>query len=76
MPAILGLGKQEYRKNCLSGFGRTEECGVAVGQRVLDVLRAQGAGGTDAQPLLRWLERELKAAREERGEADAVMRGH
>lgn len=35
VPAILGLGEQEYRKNCLSGFGRAEECGVAVGQRAI-----------------------------------------
>ncbi|EJF65558.1 hypothetical protein DICSQDRAFT_99486 [Dichomitus squalens LYAD-421 SS1] len=76
VPAILGLGEVEYRKNCLSGFGRAEECGVAVGQRVLDVLRAQGSGGADAEPLLKWLERELKTARAERDEGDVVMHGH
>ncbi|KAI0820034.1 hypothetical protein BC628DRAFT_1331289 [Trametes gibbosa] len=67
---LLGLTETEYRKGCLSGFGRAEECGIAVGQRVLDVLRADPAvraqEGTDG--FCRWLERELQAARAERGE--------
>ncbi|KAM5542056.1 hypothetical protein V8D89_004366 [Ganoderma adspersum] len=28
---ILGMGEGAYRWNCLSGFGRAEECGVPVG---------------------------------------------
>lgn len=38
--SILGLTEEGYRKGCLSGFGRADECAVAVGQRVADVLRA------------------------------------
>lgn len=74
VPAILGMGEDAYRRNCLSGFGRAEECGVPVGQRVLDVLRAdreRAEGG--AEPLLRWLERELRLAREERAEEGSVV---
>ncbi|KAL1941964.1 hypothetical protein VTO73DRAFT_6494 [Trametes versicolor] len=70
--SLLGLAEAEYRKGCLGGFGRAEECGIAVGQRVLDVLRAdlnvrthEGADG-----FLRWLTRELEAARAERGEGE------
>ncbi|KAI0645964.1 hypothetical protein C8Q79DRAFT_910078 [Trametes meyenii] len=74
---LLGLGEAEYRQGCLGGFGRAEECGIAVGQRVLDVLRADPGvrvqeGG---EGLLRWLERELEAARAERGEAEADGQG-
>ncbi|OBZ70828.1 hypothetical protein A0H81_09048 [Grifola frondosa] len=39
--AMLGLSEVEYRKGCLGGYGRAEECAVAVGQRVLDVLQAE-----------------------------------
>ena len=74
MPAILGLGEQEYRKNCLSGFGRAEECGVAVGAHVLRVLRAEGARG--AEGLVRWLAHELDVARRERdGEGEGEAEG-
>ncbi|KAH9895089.1 hypothetical protein C8Q73DRAFT_665383 [Cubamyces lactineus] len=71
--ALLGLSEAEYRKGCLGGFGRAEECGIAVGQRVLDVLKAdptvRAAEGVDV--LLRWLERELEAARAERARVEA-----
>ncbi|RPD54760.1 hypothetical protein L226DRAFT_611195 [Lentinus tigrinus ALCF2SS1-7] len=85
VPAILGYAEAEYRKECLSGFGRAEECGLAVGERVLKVLRgqqgqegqgAQGAQGqmggeAEREVVLRWLEKEVEAAREERaGEGD------
>ncbi|KAI9061765.1 hypothetical protein FKP32DRAFT_925194 [Trametes sanguinea] len=62
---LLGLSEAEYRKGCLGGFGRAEECGIAVGQRVLDVLRADPAvrAQEGADGFLRWLERELVAAR-------------
>ena len=79
VPAVVGMAEGEYRKSCLSGFGRAEECGIAVGQRVLDVLRAdrERERAQDGEPLLRWLERELRLAREERGEEGAVeVRGH
>ena len=79
VPAILGMDEDAYRRNCLSGFGRAEECGVPVGQHVLDVLRAdrERERGQEGEPLLRWLERELRLAREERAEEGAVeVRGH
>ncbi len=78
VPVILGMGEDAYRKNCLSGFGRAEECGVPVGQRVLDVLRADRERAEGAEALLRWLERELRLAREERDEeaAAVVVREH
>ncbi|RDX42055.1 hypothetical protein OH76DRAFT_1411509 [Lentinus brumalis] len=67
VPAILGYAESEYRKECLSGFGRAEECGVPVGERVLRVLRADPAvraqAGVDV--VLRWLEREVALGREE-----------
>ncbi|PIL29741.1 hypothetical protein GSI_08180 [Ganoderma sinense ZZ0214-1] len=74
VPAILGMGEDAYRRNCLSGFGRAEECGVPVGQRVLDVLRADPdkVEGGGAEPLLRWLVREIRLAREEAGAAGGV----
>ena len=75
VPAILGMGEDVYRRNCLSGFGRAEECGVPVCQRVLDVLRRGDEGG-GVEPLLRWLERGLRLAREERAEEGATGRGH
>ncbi|KAI0330989.1 hypothetical protein GY45DRAFT_1301868 [Cubamyces sp. BRFM 1775] len=77
--ALLGLSEAEYRKGCLGGFGRAEECGIAVGQRVLDVLRADPAvraGGAEGAVLLRWLERELEAARAERARADGEAGQH
>ena len=78
VPAILGMAEGEYRKSCLSGFGRAEECGVAVGERVLDVLRADPAvkAQEGSEVLLKWLERELAVAREERVEGDADATGH
>ncbi|KAF7321430.1 Adaptin-N domain-containing protein [Mycena kentingensis (nom. inval.)] len=39
---MLGLSEAEYRKGCLSGFGRADECAGAVGQRILDVMRQRG----------------------------------
>ncbi|KAI0779325.1 hypothetical protein C8Q74DRAFT_1216879 [Fomes fomentarius] len=72
VPAILGLAEVEYRKSCLSGFGRAEECGIAVGERVLEVLKTDPAvKGADA--LMRWLERELEIARAERPEGDGEV---
>ncbi|KAJ7782900.1 hypothetical protein B0H16DRAFT_1877399 [Mycena metata] len=53
---ILGLSEVEYRKGCLSGFGRAEECAGAVGQRILDMFRR----GEVAPPIVReWLEAEM-----------------
>jgi hypothetical protein len=53
---MLGLSEDEYRKGCLSGFGRAEECAAAVGQRVLDIFRREGV----ALAIVReWLEAEM-----------------
>ncbi|KAJ7039209.1 hypothetical protein C8F04DRAFT_1087512 [Mycena alexandri] len=53
---ILGLPEVEYRKGCLSGFGRAEECAGAVGQRILDMFRR----GEAAPAIVReWLEAEM-----------------
>ncbi|KAH9942512.1 uncharacterized protein BXZ73DRAFT_88060 [Epithele typhae] len=65
LPLLLRVfvpGERSYRKSCLSGFGRAEECGIAVGERVLRVLRGEAVGGE----MLGWLERELEVARAER----------
>ncbi|KAF8170252.1 hypothetical protein K438DRAFT_1854290 [Mycena galopus ATCC 62051] len=53
---MLGLPEDEYRKGCLSGFGRAEECAGAVGQRVLDVLRREDGVPTIVRE---WLEAEM-----------------
>ncbi|KAJ6558525.1 hypothetical protein DFH09DRAFT_1317248 [Mycena vulgaris] len=53
---MLGLSEDEYRKGCLSGFGRAEESAAAVGQRILNVLRRE-----DVAPAIvrEWLEAEV-----------------
>ena len=69
VPAVLGMADSEYRRSCLSGFGRAEECGIAVGERVLSVLGASAAAGQEEEgmrELLGWLRRELETARAER----------
>ncbi|KAJ7251815.1 hypothetical protein B0H12DRAFT_1018358 [Mycena haematopus] len=53
---MLGLAEDEYRKGCLSGFGRAEECAGAVGQRILDVLRREQGVPVIVQE---WLEGEM-----------------
>ena len=44
--SILNVSKDEYRTNCLSGFGRAEQCSSLVGHRVLDFLSAQRSAGS------------------------------
>lgn len=56
VPSILGITEEEYRKGCLSGFSRAEECAEAVGQRVLDVLKTDTSSN---HFLIQWLESEL-----------------
>ncbi|KAH9485247.1 hypothetical protein JR316_0002154 [Psilocybe cubensis] len=53
---MLGIGEEEYRKACLSGFSRAEECTAAIAQRVMDVLQRDPANN---QLVIRWLELEL-----------------
>ncbi|VDC01659.1 unnamed protein product [Peniophora sp. CBMAI 1063] len=55
---MLGLEEAEYRRGCLAGFGRAEECVPSVGRRALEVLKREG--GEDA--LVMWLDAEVKAA--------------
>ncbi|KAJ3565907.1 hypothetical protein NP233_g7347 [Leucocoprinus birnbaumii] len=38
---LLCTSEAEYRKNCLSGIGRAEECAPVVAQRVMDALQMQ-----------------------------------
>ncbi|THH30128.1 hypothetical protein EUX98_g4068 [Antrodiella citrinella] len=65
--SMLGLGETAYRNGCLSGFGRADECTVAVGQHVLSVLRGElrtaapmeDAAFREATVVLGWLEREV-----------------
>ncbi|KAF8893863.1 hypothetical protein BD779DRAFT_1435385 [Infundibulicybe gibba] len=56
VPDMLGLSQDEYRKGCLGGFGRAEECAPAVARCVLLALRADPSTSS----LLRtWLEQEI-----------------
>ncbi|KAF8621540.1 hypothetical protein AX15_007712 [Amanita polypyramis BW_CC] len=53
---MVGLSEEEYRRFCLSGFGRAEECEAVVARRVLDTLRKD----TNVDPALRhWIEKEV-----------------
>jgi len=40
--SIINVSEDEYRKSCLSGFGRAEQCSNVIGHSVLDFLRDQG----------------------------------
>ncbi|TFK54289.1 hypothetical protein OE88DRAFT_1654893 [Heliocybe sulcata] len=57
---MVGISEDEYRKGCLAGYGRAEECEVMVGERVFNALRrdaglrAQAGSGYEAALL--WLE--------------------
>ncbi|KAM6502419.1 hypothetical protein JOM56_002396 [Amanita muscaria] len=53
---LLGLPEEEYRKVCLGGFGRAEENGPVVAERVLDALGKE-MGVNPA--VLRWIENEF-----------------
>jgi hypothetical protein len=54
--AVLGLSEEDYRNNCLTGFGRADECAAPVGLRVCEYLRASSSTGN---VLLAWLEKEI-----------------
>lgn len=59
---LIGLSESEYRKECLYGFGRAEQCATTVALRVLDVLHTN----PDAHPVVsRWLEMEIAEALEQ-----------
>jgi len=61
IPSILGLPEERYRQECLTGFGRAEECTVAVGQRVLHVLSNEPGLSSDpaAEAVILWLKDEI-----------------
>ncbi|KAG6866641.1 hypothetical protein C0991_000751 [Blastosporella zonata] len=57
--SLIGLSASQYRKECLSGFGRAEECAITVARRVLDVL----SNNQDVHPVVsRWLDMEIVEA--------------
>jgi len=62
VPSILGLSEDEYRKGCLPGFGRAEECAMAVTQRVLDMLQGDP---TVLPAIVKWMDAELALLAEE-----------
>lgn len=55
---MLGMSEEEYRKSCLVGFSRAEECAAAVGQRVLDVLAHEAPTQVNVA-VIKWLEIEV-----------------
>ena len=54
--AMLGIPEEEYRKGCLSGFGRAEECTVPIAQCVMDELQKNPSKNAI---VIRWLDMEL-----------------
>ncbi|OJA17832.1 hypothetical protein AZE42_03320 [Rhizopogon vesiculosus] len=44
--SIINISEDEYRKNCLSGFGRAEQCSSIVGHSVLHFLSARPLAGS------------------------------
>ncbi|KAL0956163.1 hypothetical protein HGRIS_002323 [Hohenbuehelia grisea] len=60
VPQILGLEEAEYRKVCLSGFGRAEECALAIGHQILSLIRPYAA-----RIVVEWLQDELAELAEE-----------
>jgi len=59
VPALLGISEEEYRNNCLSGFGRAEECTVTIAQRVMDELQTNPSMNVI---IIQWLGMELEDA--------------
>ncbi|KAH7926513.1 hypothetical protein BV22DRAFT_1111634 [Leucogyrophana mollusca] len=52
---LLDVPENDYRRGCLAGFGRAEECANVVGQGILDVLHEQ-ADGAATNCVTKWLE--------------------
>ncbi|KAG6821044.1 hypothetical protein H0H93_007934 [Arthromyces matolae] len=60
--SLLGFGDAQYRKECMSGFGRAEQCAITVAHRVLESLRSN----TDVHSVVyRWLDMEVIEALEQ-----------
>jgi hypothetical protein len=60
---MLGVSEDEYRKGCLLGFSRAEECAAAVGQRILGILNKE-TPSLGVKAVVKWLEAELATADE------------
>jgi len=58
---MLEVSEDEYRKWCLLGFTRAEECAAAISQRVLDVLTNEAQTLANVA-IIKWLEAELATA--------------
>lgn len=58
---MVGISEDEYRKGCLPGFSRAEECAAAVGRRVLDVLANEAVTSAKLTVII-WLEVEVANA--------------
>jgi len=60
--SIVGLSETQYRSECLSGFGRAEECSTTVASRVLVALN----DNPTVHPVVsKWLEMEIIEATEQ-----------
>lgn len=55
---LLGLSEDEYRKECLYGFGRAEECSTPIALQLLDVIRMNNPNSV----VSRYLELEVTEA--------------
>jgi len=60
--SMLGISEDEYRKGCLSGFSRAEECAIPVAQRVMEILQLDAPAN---EVVIKWLEIELLEMEEE-----------
>jgi hypothetical protein len=58
--SIINVSEDDYRKNCLSGFGRAEQCGSIVGHSVLDFLSARPSTSFPS-PVEQWLANRVDA---------------
>lgn len=52
---LLGLSEDEYRKECLHGFGRAEECSAPIAHQLLDMMHSNNANSV----VSRYLELEI-----------------
>jgi hypothetical protein len=57
--SMLGMAEVEYRKNCLGGFNRADECEEVVGQHVVRMLRSDNSS-VGALMVAKWLERQIR----------------
>lgn len=56
--ALLGVSEDVYRRDYLAGFGRAEQCGPAVAQRILDEIDARAVADA-SWCFVDWLEARL-----------------